>query len=766
MDRSNSLVSVPSNRISLFPSNPRESQLNNAKQLREYVGPTLAFFTLGVLTLSSPVLATSQTPTCPPAPTTFSSVLNAQTRDLSTGLFCIDLIPTNRVGGASGNIRLVRPQSPFGVAVTAQGHHRNELHFSIQGLPDPSSLGDYNTYIAWISPLSLYPIEKLGTITNGLHTLGEASLNKYIVLITAESSNAASEMSGPIVLRGRSPSSKLEAHDLLAIAPAAEIGESMGMKNMMTDNWSAPPMYPGIPMLPGVMGVRPRTTPYELTQEGDFPRVVPHKLVQLRDGETLDLFAGIVRKTIDGKDLTMLAFNGQHPGPLIQVDQESTIFVNFTNNTPFPSAVHWHGVRLDNQFDGVPGITQDPVAPGATFRYQIYFQDAGIYWYHPHHREDIQQELGLAGNILVSPEAHNYYNPVDLEEVLMLDDFLLSEDQPVPFGLEASNYAFMGRFGNLLLVNGEPTYDLKVDKNQLVRFFFTNAANTRTFNLSFVQKNRSASSSSNLPIKVIASDVSKFMKETMVTNITLAPAERYIVEVRFDQPGEYALVNHVQAINHRMGVFVEENIEMGTISVSEFPTESDHHQTFDRLKTNEDVVADIEQYRPLFDQPVQHNLTLTLQIDSLAPAIEQSMLFDRAYFNPVEWAGTMPRMNWATDANQIEWTLRDEDADLRNMDINWSFKLGDVVKIRILNDANAFHAMQHPLHIHGQRFLVLEQDGITNENLAWKDTVLLPTGSTTDILLELSNPGYWMVHCHIAEHLESGMKFVFYVEEE
>ena len=101
---------------------------------------------------------------------------------------------------------------------------------------------------------------------------------------------------------------------------------------------------------------------------------------------------------------------------------------------------------------------------------------------------------------------------------------------------------------------------------------------------------------------------------------------------------------------------------MGTISVSEYPTESDHLQSFYRLKTKEDVVAVIEQYRHLFDQPVQHNLTLTLEIDSLAPAIEQSMLFDRAYFNPVEWAGTMPRMNWATDANQIEWTLHDEDA--------------------------------------------------------------------------------------------------------
>ena len=113
---------------------------------------------------------------------------------------------------------------------------------------------------------------------------------------------------------------------------------------------------------------------------------------------------------------------------------------------------------------------------------------------------------------------------------------------------------------------------------------------------------------------------------------------------------------------------------------------------------------------------------------------------------------------------EIDWILRDVLTGAENEQIDWRFRVGDVVKIRIHNDRGAFHAMQHPLHIHGQRFLVLEQNGVPNDNLVWKDTVLLPAGSTTDILLELSNPGRWMVHCHIAEHLESGMKFVFDVE--
>ena len=109
----------------------------------------------------------------------------------------------------------------------------------------------------------------------------------------------------------------------------------------------------------------------------------------------------------------------------------------------------------------------------------------------------------------------------------------------------------------------------------------------------------------------------------------------------------------------------------------------------------------------------------------------------------------------------VRWILREPSTGRENDDIAWRFALGDVVKIRLHNDRFAFHAMQHPLHIHGQRFLVVAQDGVPNPHLVWKDTVLLPVGSVTDILLEISNPGRWMVHCHIAEHLESGMKFVF-----
>ena len=121
----------------------------------------------------------------------------------------------------------------------------------------------------------------------------------------------------------------------------------------------------------------------------------------------------LVRRTIKGHAFAMYGFNGQVPGPLIRVPQNATITVRFHNRIDLPSTVHWHGVRLDNRFDGVPGLTQDSVPPGGDFTYTVHFPDAGIYWYHPHVREDIEQAMGLFGNMLVDSPDRDYYSPVE-----------------------------------------------------------------------------------------------------------------------------------------------------------------------------------------------------------------------------------------------------------------------------------------------------------------------------------------------------------------
>jgi FtsP/CotA-like multicopper oxidase with cupredoxin domain len=130
----------------------------------------------------------------------------------------------------------------------------------------------------------------------------------------------------------------------------------------------------------------------------------------------------------------------------------------------------------------------------------------------------------------------------------------------------------------------------------------------------------------------------------------------------------------------------------------------------------------------------------------------------------LEWEDLMPEINRATDPTNMIWKLVDRETGAENAAISWAFEVGEKVKIRLINEMESDHPMHHPFHIHGAgRFLIVGRDGQTEPNLVWKDTVLLRAGETVDILLYVTNPGLWMAHCHIAEHIESGMMFSFEV---
>jgi FtsP/CotA-like multicopper oxidase with cupredoxin domain len=126
----------------------------------------------------------------------------------------------------------------------------------------------------------------------------------------------------------------------------------------------------------------------------------------------------------------------------------------------------------------------------------------------------------------------------------------------------------------------------------------------------------------------------------------------------------------------------------------------------------------------------------------------------------------MEAMNRMSTPHSMRWQLVDRETGAANHDIDWAFRLGERVTIRVVNEPGSDHPMQHPFHIHGQRFLVLSRDGVPNPNLGWKDTVLVRTGETVDLLMDAGNPGLWMAHCHIAEHLEGGMMLSFQVGDE
>ena len=166
--------------------------------------------------------------------------------------------------------------------------------------------------------------------------------------------------------------------------------------------------------------------------------------------------------------------------------------------------------------------------------------------------------MGLFGNMIVDSPEPDYYSPVNREQSLVFNDLLINADTLIPFGKEAPDFALMGRVGNVLTVNGEPEYKLvRATAARWCASILTNVSSSRTYNLSF----------SGAPMKVVASDVSRFEREERVPSVVMAPAERYVIEARFDKPGRYALVNAVQAINHFAGEFEPEVDTLGVVTV-------------------------------------------------------------------------------------------------------------------------------------------------------------------------------------------------------
>jgi FtsP/CotA-like multicopper oxidase with cupredoxin domain len=681
-------------------------------------------------------------------------------------LWCLDLLPTARAERARGAVLLAPARSPFGVSVAADGTAVYDVAITIEGLPDPAALGPYTRYMAWAMTPSLSPVYELGQVDDGVIRLGTVALDKFLILVTAES-DASGETDppavtwrGPVVLRGTSPSMRLQPHELPALLAAGVAGAARPGGHVHggppMDGWVAPPMHPAVPMIEGLDRLRPDVAPWLPPEDPSAPEARSSEVVPLDDGDTLDLVAGPVRRTIKGRPVTLYAFNGQIPGPLIRVPRGAEIVVRFANRIDLPATIHWHGIRLENRFDGVPGVTQEPVPPGGTFVYRVRSPDGGIYWYHPHHRADVLQDLGLYGNLLV--DTPGAFGPVHREIPLVLDDLLVADEGLVPWGAETATHALTGRFGNVALVNGEPFWEIDVARGEVVRLYLTNVSNTRTWNVSLPGAR----------VKVVATDVGRFERQEWVESVAIAPAERYVVEAKFERAGSVPLIHRAHGIDMIYGNYVSEEDTLGVVRVGTAPVDDESGgriaRDFGALATNLDVVAEIDAVRGRLDDPPDRTLVLTVDVDSLPFPLGPILAQDRAYFPPLEWAGTMPEMNWVTTGRRVRWSLVDAGTGRRDGEIGWHFRRGDVVKVRLINDREAFHAMHHPIHVHGQRFLVAAVNGVPRENRAWKDTVIVPAGGSVDVLIELSNPGDWMLHCHVAEHLESGMQTVFTVE--
>ena len=476
-----------------------------------------------------------------------------------------------------------------------------------------------------------------------------------------------------------------------------------------------------------------------------LPEAKKSEIVELNDGDTYEMSASIVKQEVWNRVVKRLAYNGMIPGPLLKVEKGSKINLILTNNLDVETTLHSHGLRLDDsKFDGLPTTMmweQPPMKPGDSFTYELNFPDTGVFWYHPHIREDYTQEMWLYGNFAVTEE--NYWMPVDSEEYLILDDF--SEDDI--FYKDKVNKTLMGRFGNIMMINNDEDYELNIKQYETTRLYLTNVANTRTFNFEIVNKNWE-----NIDLKLVWWDIGRIEKEIIIKSQIIAPAERYIIELGFNIPWEYIIKSRDRIL--------------WKIIVEKSKTESLFFD--DNLRTNLEDYKNIRDNMDEFlSKEADKKLRLTIQMGNM----KMGWIWWMDHWEGsekiewIEWEDDMAMMNKMSTDKMIEWKLLDEETGNENMDIEWKFKKWEFVKVEIFNDPNSMHPMQHPVHFHGQRFVVLTRDWIVNENLQWKDTTLVKNWEKIEILIEMTNVWLWMSHCHIAEHLQSGMMMNFRVED-
>jgi FtsP/CotA-like multicopper oxidase with cupredoxin domain len=400
-------------------------------------------------------------------------------------------------------------------------------------------------------------------------------------------------------------------------------------------------------------------------------------------------------------------YDGTVPGPVLRARQSERISRRFQNDLPQASSVHWHGIRIENGMDGVAGLTQAPVEPGEEFLYDFALPDAGTFWYHPHNRTYEQMARGLYGALIVDEKTGA--PEVDFDEVLLLDDWRLTDDAQIAEGFgNMHDWAHAGRIGNWITVNGDGGWSREVPKHTRMRLRLVNTANARIFTLE----------ARGMEGWVVALDGMPLETPQPLGELTLAPAQRadVIVDVVADEGEEAFLVSFERDDGY---------------AIAAFP-----------------VASTARQVRLSAPDALPPNPVPTL--GPLETAERTELRMEGGAMGGMRGAMMNGRMMGMRDmaAEGKVWAFNGM-ADMGETPL-LEAALGDTVRIAMINDT----AWPHGMHLHGHHFRQIRADGTVGP---LRDTVLMNRGETVEIAFVADNPGDWLLHCHMLEHSAGGM---------
>ena len=418
----------------------------------------------------------------------------------------------------------------------------------------------------------------------------------------------------------------------------------------------------------------------------------------------------------DEPETNVWAYNGSVPGPVFRFRPGDRLELDFENELQSPTTVHWHGLRVPNDMDGVPVLTQPPVAPGGRFRYTFELRNTGTYWYHPHFQSAEQVDRGLHGVIIVEDETPPR---VDRDLLWVLDDWRLDGKRQIidDFG-NLHDASHQGRLGNTATVNGLAAGDLSVRPGERIRLRLVNVANAWIFALDFVGHSPTIIAydghavtphrpSENLVILGPAQRVD------VILDLAGAPGERFEVLDRYYPRRQYKLLDVVYGENRLRNRPLTDGT---SLPAPELPA-------------------------PELSTAEHHSVTFS----GGAMGGMQSALFDGRETSIRDLA----RQGKVWAINGTVASRHDEPPVLQ-------LSRGRTYVIEFQNDT----AFPHPIHLHGHPMKVLETNGRKPAHALWRDTLLLQPHARGTVALVADNPGRWMLHCHIPEHQEAGMMAV------